>query len=116
MRRRPKLVWSKPRGRPLRKAAVSPTTVKVLGGAALVGALGGAAPFFLTVENLEVAQGVASSLAEGRDRPPQEGDYWRSCGHARSAGTAPIYAQEPGYRPELDRDNDGVACEPYRGQ
>ncbi|MBO9717351.1 MAG: excalibur calcium-binding domain-containing protein [Pseudoxanthomonas sp.] len=23
---------------------------------------------------------------------------------------------EPGYGPHLDRDNDGVGCEPYRGR
>lgn len=116
MRKRPKLVWSKPSRRARQSSAVSSTTVKVLGGAALVGALGGAAPSFFTAENLETVQQAASLFSGGRERAPQEGDYWRSCGHARSAGTAPIYAQEPGYRHELDRDNDGVACEPYRGR
>lgn len=39
--------------------------------------------------------------------------YYRYCSHARAAGAAPINRGEPGYRSELDRDNDGVACEPY---
>ncbi|MDD3800234.1 MAG: excalibur calcium-binding domain-containing protein [Novosphingobium sp.] len=34
---------------------------------------------------------------------------------ARAAGTAPIYLGEPGYRPEMDGDGDGIACEPRRG-
>ncbi|MBV7266694.1 excalibur calcium-binding domain-containing protein [Erythrobacter ani] len=55
-------------------------------------------------------------------RPVQEaqsiqGDvYYRNCDAARAAGAAPIYRGQPGYRSALDRDNDGVACEPYRGR
>ena len=30
---------------------------------------------------------------------------------ARAAGVAPIRRGNPGYRPALDRDNDGVGCE-----
>ena len=37
--------------------------------------------------------------------------YYGSCADARAAGAAPLYAGEPGYRPRLDRDGDGVACE-----
>ncbi|ALJ12080.1 calcium-binding protein [Sphingopyxis macrogoltabida] len=51
-----------------------------------------------------------------RARAPQEGDYWRRCDDARAAGSAPIYRGEPGFRDSLDADNDGIACEPYRGQ
>jgi hypothetical protein len=39
--------------------------------------------------------------------------YYGNCAEARAAGAAPIYWGQPGYRPPLDRDNDGVACEPY---
>lgn len=35
-----------------------------------------------------------------------------NCAHARAAGAAPIRIGQPGYRPELDADHDGVACEP----
>ncbi len=46
-----------------------------------------------------------------------EGDvYYRNCDAARAAGAAPIRRGQPGYRPALDRDNDGWACEPYRGK
>lgn len=44
------------------------------------------------------------------------GIYFNNCAEARAAGRAPIYRGQPGYRPALDRDNDGVACEPYRGR
>lgn len=37
-----------------------------------------------------------------------------NCAAARAAGAAPLYRGDPGYGPHLDRDNDGVACEPYR--
>jgi len=37
--------------------------------------------------------------------------YYRSCAEAKTAGAAPLHRGQPGYRPELDRDGDGVACE-----
>ena len=44
-------------------------------------------------------------------------DSWfANCDDVRSAGVAPLYAGEPGYRPEMDGDGDGIACEPYRGR
>ena len=42
------------------------------------------------------------------------GVYYRNCAQAWAAGAAPIYKGQPGYRPEMDGDGDGVACEPYR--
>lgn len=41
---------------------------------------------------------------------------YRNCDAARAAGAAPVYRGDPGYGPHLDRDNDGVGCEPYRGR
>ncbi|RPE33438.1 excalibur calcium-binding domain-containing protein [Kitasatospora cineracea] len=37
--------------------------------------------------------------------------YYRNCAAAKAAGAAPLHRGEPGYRLELDRDGDGVACE-----
>ena len=37
--------------------------------------------------------------------------YYANCKSAKSAGAAPLYAGQPGYRPGLDRDGDGIACE-----
>ena len=37
--------------------------------------------------------------------------YFSNCAEARAAGASPLYAGSPGYRPGLDRDGDGVACE-----
>lgn len=37
--------------------------------------------------------------------------YYQNCAAVRAAGRAPLYSSQPGYRPALDRDHDGVACE-----
>ena len=37
--------------------------------------------------------------------------YFPNCDAARRAGRAPLRRGQPGYRPGLDRDGDGVACE-----
>lgn len=39
--------------------------------------------------------------------------YFPNCAMAQSMGYAPIYRGQPGYSPHLDRDNDGIACEPW---
>ena len=44
--------------------------------------------------------------------PAQKAEvFYANCSAARAAGAAPLYAGEPGYRPKLDRDSDGIACE-----
>lgn len=48
----------------------------------------------------------------GPTTAPPEDVYYENCDEAREAGAAPVYAGEPGYGPHLDRDGDGVACEP----
>ena len=42
---------------------------------------------------------------------PTQNVYYPNCKAAKAAGAAPLYQGEPGYRSELDRDQDGVACE-----
>ena len=37
--------------------------------------------------------------------------HFANCKEARQAGAAPLRQGEPGYRPKLDRDGDGIACE-----
>ncbi len=45
--------------------------------------------------------------------PPTDGSsvYYPNCAAARAAGVAPLHRGDPGYRPGLDRDGDGIACE-----
>lgn len=40
-----------------------------------------------------------------------ESAYYANCDAAKAAGVAPIFLGEPGYRPGLDRDGDGIACD-----
>ncbi len=39
---------------------------------------------------------------------------YSGCNEVRAAGKAPLYEGDPGYRPEMDGDGDGIACEPIR--
>lgn len=57
-------------------------------------------------------------IARSQSRQPlvPHSTYYANCAAARSAGAAPLRIGEPGYRPQLDADGDGVACEPYRGR
>jgi endonuclease YncB( thermonuclease family) len=57
-----------------------------------------------------IARGPSSSYT------PPNGTGFRNCKEAWAAGAAPIYRGQPGYRPEMDGDGDGIACEPYRGR
>lgn len=46
----------------------------------------------------------------------QRSGAFANCTEARAAGAAPVHRGDPGYGRHLDRDNDGVGCEPYRGR
>ena len=99
----------------------------ILGGALLVGAITGAFntlpsddsadvielrytspdnPWAIKGDNVRAADGVEAA---------EPTLYFANCKAARAAGAAPMYWGRPGYRKELDRDGDGVACEPHFG-
>jgi len=63
-------------------------------------------------------QGSSRPAPQPRSTPRKQDKGWtyRNCTEARAAGAAPVYRGQPGYGPHLDRDNDGVGCEPYRGR
>lgn len=63
-----------------------------------------------------VAQRAVALRPRRTATPAVVGVYFRNCAHARAAGAAPLYRGRPGYRPEMDGDSDGVACEPFRGR
>ena len=46
-------------------------------------------------------------------RPSTSGWSYPNCAAARAAGAAPVRAGQPGYGSHLDRDGDGIGCEPY---
>ena len=64
-------------------------------------------------------QAIATTAPEPAPAPappppapaPARDVYYKNCTEARAAGAAPIRRGEPGYRPQLDRDDDGIACE-----
>lgn len=57
------------------------------------------------------AAAPAPAPAQVQMAPAPAAAYYPNCTAARAAGAAPLYAGHAGYRPELDRDKDGVACE-----
>jgi hypothetical protein len=61
---------------------------------------------------------VVASTHEVRAARPavQSRVYFSGCNEVRAAGLAPLFRGEPGYRPQMDGDDDGIACEPYRGR
>jgi Excalibur calcium-binding domain len=85
-------------------------------GAALAGTVVGTGTVAATPDGRAVMMSRIKPLAVAfgvmRARAPEDGDHWGGCDDARAAGTAPIYLGEPGYRPEMDGDSDGIACEP----
>lgn len=56
----------------------------------------------------------ASAARQPIASPAPSGVYYHNCNAAWAAGAAPLYRGQPGYRPEMDGDGDGVACEPFR--
>ena len=75
------------------------------------------------VERAEKARQEAAAAAEQATEEQESAAlsavpavYFRNCDEARAAGRAPIRRGEPGYRPQMDGDNDGIACEPYHGR
>ncbi|UUV28353.1 excalibur calcium-binding domain-containing protein [Amycolatopsis roodepoortensis] len=51
--------------------------------------------------------------AAAKPDPPKTVSY-ANCDAVRAAGAAPLYSHQPGYSRSLDRDGDGVACEPKK--
>ena len=60
--------------------------------------------------SIEPPRNNLAPVPAGRNRT------FANCAEARAAGAAPVRRGKPGYGPHLDRDNDGVGCEPYRGR
>lgn len=60
------------------------------------------------------AQNLAPARTGAAGRTPT--GAFANCAEARAAGVAPVRIGEPGYGAHLDRDGDGIGCEPYRGR
>jgi hypothetical protein len=100
----------------------------LIGGAVLAAALAtlatptasGAHPGGLNREGCHNNRRTGDYHCHGASRAPQVlqatggSGAFRNCAAARAAGAAPVRRGDPGYGPHLDRDNDGIGCEPYR--
>lgn len=58
---------------------------------------------------------AAPAVAASQPRRLSRAVY-RGCDEVRAAGAAPLYRGQPGYRPDMDGDGDGIACEPVRNR
>ena len=56
-------------------------------------------------------QGAPAPQQQGAPAPGPSGFQYKNCDAARDAGAAPVYRDEYGYGPHLDRDDDGIGCE-----
>jgi hypothetical protein len=63
----------------------------------------------LAITSFVVVAGIAAPPAASADPP------YRNCKEAHADGRYNIPSDDPAYRPALDRDGDGFACEPYKG-
>lgn len=57
------------------------------------------------------AADTTGSAAQVTPPAGDSSDYFANCAAAKAAGRAPLLRGEAGYRPEMDGDSDGVACE-----
>ncbi len=64
----------------------------------------------LRARPVETASGPRQALQQ---TVPSEVFSYRNCAAARAAGAAPLSRGQRGYGAHLDRDGDGIACEPY---
>ena len=86
-----------PRRRLLRSPLRSRRTTRLAGAAGSVG--GG-----------DSGSGEGSEEEATPESEPQK-EFYANCKEAKAAGAAPLYKGDPGYRSDLDRDGDGIACE-----
>ncbi|MFD6279228.1 excalibur calcium-binding domain-containing protein [Streptomyces sp. NPDC060209] len=56
---------------------------------------------------------VARTPKAKATKPAEPSVHYANCDAARAAGAAPVRRGDPGYAAHLDRDDDGVGCEPY---
>ena len=68
------------------------------------------------VKGLVVLSTAVTLFALGLEQKAEARVYFHSCKEAWAAGYGNIAVGEEGYRPKLDRDHDGIACEISRSK
>jgi hypothetical protein len=67
-------------------------------------------------ETLEEPEQIPDVSSPARRARPQTAQIWYAgCDQVRLSGRAPLYRGQPGYRDDMDSDQDGIACEDYPG-
>lgn len=74
-------------------------------------AQGGASDVEEVVDPQPLVNQPPADEPEPEPAPAPPSAYYANCTEARNAGVTPIYRGDPEYRPKLDRDGDGIACE-----
>lgn len=67
-------------------------------------------------ENSYVPGNRLAAADQAAPSRPGNGRVFANCTEARAAGAAPVRQGDPGYGAHLDRDDDGIGCEPYKGR
>jgi hypothetical protein len=65
---------------------------------------------FIVADHIAPPRAQSAPLAFASPAPTSSD---ADCDAARAAGAAPVYRGQRGYGAHLDRDSDGVGCEPY---
>ena len=84
----------------------------ILLGSVLFGAVGG-----IAWSGLPPTDRARAPVAAPAPKLVAEADpnvHYSGCNEVRALGRAPLYADQPGYREDMDGDLDGIACEPHR--
>jgi hypothetical protein len=69
-----------------------------------------------TVEDRQWSQEADDESGEPTGQLAASSIHYSGCNEVRAAGRAPLYRGNPGYRVEMDGDDDGIACEPIRNR
>jgi hypothetical protein len=87
----------------------------ILLGSILFGAVGGIAWSELPSADRASPRAANPALTARVVAPPTDPNVrYSGCDEVRALGKAPLYADQPGYREDMDGDGDGIACEPHR--
>jgi len=62
-------------------------------------------------QGLAAGPAAATTTQTTGAAPTSATAYYPNCAAVRAAGKAPLHRGDPGYRPGLDGDGDGIACE-----
>jgi hypothetical protein len=95
--------WGPQRSRKLRRETTIQTLLRYAAYAVAVGLV--AAMTLQAYDNYKARQAVLAALPNGF--------VFSGCDDVRARGLAPLSLGEPGYGEHMDRDGDGIACEPY---